>query len=220
MVIIFPNIDLTGVKGVLLDLDNCLYPYDICHAHALKTCIDLLSGKFSNHSCDDLLNEYEKSRKSCHRQLDGTTSSHSRLLYFKGLLELITGKTQAQLSLELEELYWSSYMEQMQLDAKALAFLQKCKNKSIPISLVTDLTEQIQLRKIIKLGITNYIDFVVSSEEAGIEKPAAKIFELALSKLNKKSSDVIMIGDNLEKDIKGAEALGIKAYPVTCLESK
>ena len=220
MVIIFPDIDLTGVKGVLLDLDNCLYPYDICHAQALETCISKLTQEFPQISEDKLMEEYDKSRKACHRQLDGTASSHSRLLYFKALLESITGKTQAALSLELEELYWSSYMEQMQLDAKALAFLQKCKNKSIPISLVTDLTEQIQLRKIIKLGITNYIDFVVSSEEAGIEKPAAKIFELALSKLNKKSSDVIMIGDNLEKDIKGAEALGIKAYPVTCLESK
>ncbi|MDA0772654.1 MAG: HAD family hydrolase [Cyanobacteria bacterium] len=220
MVIIFPDVDLTEVKAVLLDLDNCLYPYDICHARALEDCIQKLSQEFPQISEAKLKEEYEKSRKACHRRLDGTASSHSRLLYCKGLLENITGKTQAALSLELEELYWSSYMGQMQLDTKALAFLKECKNKSIPISLVTDLTEQIQLRKIIRLGIADYIDFVVSSEEAGVEKPAAKIFELALSKLGKKASEVIMIGDNLEKDIKGAEALGIKAYPVTCLESK
>lgn len=220
MVIEFPDVDLNGVKAVLLDLDNCLYPYDECHAAAVDACINSLANNFPNLSRDDLLHEYEESRKACHRQLDGTAASHSRLLYFKGMLESISGRTQAQLSLELEELYWSTYMDTMQLEPKALKFLQDCQNKSIPICLVTDLTEQIQLRKVLRLGIAEQIKFIVSSEEVGVEKPASEIFQFALAKLGLETNDVIMIGDNPKKDITGAEALGIKAYPVTCLESK
>jgi putative hydrolase of the HAD superfamily len=53
---------------------------------------------------------------------------------------------------------------------------------------------------------------MLSSEEAGIEKPSPVIFGKALSKLNLKAEEVIMIGDNEEKDILGAEAMGIKSY--------
>jgi len=79
---------------------------------------------------------------------------------------------------------------------------------------VTDLTAQIQLQKWQKLGLQRYIDFLVSSEEAGVEKPSPYIFELALDKLQLKAHEVIMIGDNANKDIAGANALQIKAYQV------
>jgi putative hydrolase of the HAD superfamily len=94
------------------------------------------------------------------------------------------------------------------------AFLQEAKDKGIKMCIVTDLTAQIQMRKWIKLDLGRYIDFLVSSEEAGIEKPASYMFELAMEKLGVKAEDCIMIGDSEEKDIKGAEALGIKAYKV------
>ncbi|MDD9897475.1 MAG: HAD family hydrolase [Candidatus Melainabacteria bacterium] len=215
MVIQFPDVDLTGIKGVLLDLDNCLYAYDACHAAALEACIKLLEEKFSETSREELLAAYDKSRKTCHQELDGTASSHSRLLYFSGVVEDISSRTDAALTLELEELYWSTYMDTMELDSKALDFLKQCQAQSIPICLVTDLTLQTQLRKVVKLGISDYIQFITSSEEAGLEKPAAKIFELALSKLGLKTDEVIMIGDNPKKDIAGAQALNIKAYQVS-----
>ena len=39
-----------------------------------------------------------------------------------------------------------------------------------------------QIKKIIKLGINEYIDNIVSSEEAGCEKPNLNIFKLAYCK--------------------------------------
>ena len=80
------------------------------------------------------------------------------------------------------------------------------------VCIITDLTAEIQYRKIKKLKLTNLIDFIVTSEEAGIEKPSSNIFELALKKINLKSSEICMIGDSYEKDIVGGINLGIKSF--------
>lgn len=44
----------------------------------------------------------------------------------------------------------------------------------------------------------------------GVNKPNPQIFNVLLNKLNLQPSQVIMIGDSLEKDIKGAENANIK----------
>lgn len=56
-------------------------------------------------------------------------------------------------------------------------------------------------------------DFVVTSYEAGVEKPNAKIFHKAIeaSKLNCDPSEALHIGNEMEKDFKGAINAGWKA---------
>ena len=102
----------------------------------------------------------------------------------------------------------------MKLNKSAKRFIFECNSKNIPICCVTDLTADIQFRKLMKLNLENKIKYIVTSEEVGIEKPNKKIFEKALEKLNLKSNQVIMIGDSAPKDILGGEALGIKSYLV------
>ena len=106
------------------------------------------------------------------------------------------------------------FLDRMQIDKSANKFINKCYEAHIPICCITDLTAQIQFRKIVKLNIEKKIKLIVTSEEAGIEKPNKKIFNLALEKINLQYNDVIMIGDSTSKDIKGAESLGIKSYLV------
>jgi putative hydrolase of the HAD superfamily len=102
----------------------------------------------------------------------------------------------------------------MQLADDARLFLLDVYEKNIPICFVTDLTAAIQLRKVGKLGLEKMVKFMVSSEEAGVEKPDETMFKLAAEKLKLSYPDLIMIGDSEKKDIAGAEALGIKAYKV------
>ena len=41
--LIFPEINLIGVKGVLLDIDNTIYHYRSCHNYALDILLSQLS---------------------------------------------------------------------------------------------------------------------------------------------------------------------------------
>ena len=135
----------------------------------------------------------------------------------KSKLEKFLGKTAFKHTLRLEKLYWITFLNKMKIDKNANLFINKCFSYKIPVCCITDLTAQIQFRKIIKLNLEEKINFIVTSEEAGIEKPNKVIFDLALEKIKLEYSDVIMVGDSFSKDIKGAKELGIKSYLIKSL---
>ncbi len=213
MVNSFSEIDLNQIKGVLLDLDDTLYAYEPCHQKSLHACKTHAFEKYAM-TVDVFEANFLLARKKVHDSLSNQGASHSRLLYFQKQHELIFGYTNPTYALSMEELYWNTFLSNMILDGEAKAFLIKLKTEKIKSCIITDLTAQIQMRKWLKLELGNYINFLVTSEEAGVEKPSAAIFELALEKLNLKASEVIMVGDNVEKDIKGAQSFGIKSFLV------
>ena len=63
--------------------------------------------------------------------------------------------------------------------------------------------------------ITDYIDHffqeIMDSETAGVKKPHPQIFDLALSSAGARPKNSLMIGDNLEADIMGAQAVEMQA---------
>tara|TARA_B110001452_G_scaffold224801_1_gene198516 strand:+ start:607 stop:1260 length:654 start_codon:yes stop_codon:yes gene_type:complete len=211
--IIFPEIPLNDFKGVLLDIDNTIYHYETCHKQALNLLIEELSKLFFLPK-ETIKNEYLKSRKTVNKRLYDTASSHSRFLYIQLTLEKILGFSDFYNTLKFEKLYWDTFLSNMKLNESAKKFIFDCKAKNIPICCVTDLTAEIQFRKLMKLNLENKIKFIVTSEEVGIEKPNKKMFEKALEKLNLKADQVIMIGDSMSKDILGGEALEIKSFLV------
>jgi putative hydrolase of the HAD superfamily len=210
----FPTINLTQFKGLLIDLDNTLYQYDPIHLVAQQAAKNALVDRLN--TTEIAFDEaYSYARKQVHNDLYGQASSHSRLLYGQKLTEYILGKTHFEGSLLFEQVYWDTFLSHLTLLPEALLLLENAKALNVKVCIVTDLTTAIQLRKIIKLQIQPYIDFIVSSEEAGVEKPDARMFNLALAKLGLQAEDCIMVGDHVEKDIAGAEKLGMKTALVT-----
>ena len=106
--------------------------------------------------------------------------------------------------LDLEQTYWRTFLANAQLFPQAKEFLDDLRLNSIPTAIVSDLTAQIQFRKMIYFGLDHYFDCVVTSEEAGQEKPHAVPFHLALEKIQAQGKNIWMIGDNATKDIIGA----------------
>ncbi|MCK9351761.1 MAG: HAD family hydrolase [Candidatus Pacebacteria bacterium] len=199
-------------KGVFLDFDNCLYVYEPCHRSALmsaKNEMEKIIGK-----SHDFFALYTTAQDRVKRRIPKAAASHSRLLYFEAMFELLGMGSMIEKSLFLENVYWKKFMEKMKLVSGVKKFLIDCKKKNIKIVIVSDLTAGIQFEKMMKLGMDHLVDFVVTSEEAGAEKPHKKIFQLALKKAGLKSHEVIMIGDSLQKDVQGAQVLGIKALQI------
>lgn len=61
-----------------------------------------------------------------------------------------------------------------------------------------------------EMGLTGHVDFAVTSGETGFEKPDPRIFEAALAKAGVAADEAALIGDQLESDIYGAEAAGLR----------
>jgi HAD superfamily hydrolase (TIGR01549 family) len=195
-------------KGILLDLDNTLYDYDICHKPALDASLAFLAQEL-NVPGDIVFGAYKEGRSQINKELHGQGASHSRLLYFQRINEIL-GFKPCRSALAAEQLYWDTFMSRMAYRPGACEFLDAISDMQIAI--VTDLTAQIQFRKLIHLNLDNRIAAVVTSEESGAEKPDARIFQLALRKLGLAQNHVCVVGDNWEKDIQGGTGLGMRSF--------
>ena len=63
-----------------------------------------------------------------------------------------------------------------------------------------------------RLGITNYLDFTVTSQEVGASKPHPPIFLAALKKARVEPREAMHVGDQYRSDVVGAQSAGL--HPV------
>jgi len=194
--------------AVLFDTDNTLYPYDPAHAAATNAVATKAMQMFSI-GRDQFESALERARSEVKQRLKHTASSHSRLLYFQRMLELLGLGSQVLLALDLEQTYWRTFLTNAELFDGLKEFLDELRLAGIPTAIVTDLTAQIQFRKIVYFGLDQYFDHIVTSEEAGFDKPNEAPFRIAVEKMQPKGDCIWMIGDNPVNDIRGArEAIG------------
>jgi len=195
------------IKGILLDLDDTLYEYEKTHNVALRKSLEYVEKSY-NIDFNTVSSAFVFAKKKLKSILPNVAANHSRILYFQLMFEHLRVNPIPN-AYKASELYWCTFLENMVLTQDSKYFLEKYNN--IPKCLITDLTAEIQYRKIEKLSLNNSIDFIVTSEEAGVEKPHPFMFKRALSKLGLNYDEVIMIGDNYSKDIEGAALLGIES---------
>ena len=189
---------------MLFDLDNTLYFYDPAHEAGNSAVVEKAT---SNLGIDaQQFNEsLARARVDVKQQLGTTASSHSRLLYYQRALEYLGLRSQVLLSLEFEQTYWRNFLSAVVLREGTVSFLDQLARAGIPKVIVTDLTSQIQFRKLIYLDLDQRFEYVVTSEESGADKPDRAGFDLAIGKLPPVSGPIWMIGDNIKSDIEGAK---------------
>lgn len=200
------------IKAVIFDLDDTLYDYETINKLATQNLEKFVCRKFNINS-DSFYNVYNLAKKQTKELLGETGSSHNRMLYCQKLLENLE-KNPVEHSVEFYECYWNFMLENMKLNEGTIELLDYLKSNSIKIAICTDLTAHIQHRKINKLSLTNYIDALVTSEEAGAEKPSSKMYELIYYKLSKlipnlKKEECLFVGDSLKKDVEGPVEFGM-----------
>lgn len=61
------------------------------------------------------------------------------------------------------------------------------------------------------LGLTRWLEFVIDSQEVGVEKPDPEIFRLALERSAVRAEEAAYIGDLYSVDVLGARAAGMRA---------
>jgi putative hydrolase of the HAD superfamily len=189
--------------AILFDADNTLYPYDPAHAKAHQAVRQKVANAF-NLPPDTFDSMFKEARQQVKARLMHTAASHSRLLYFQRMLELMGLGSQLLWALDLEQTYWRTFLAHAVLFEELTETLDDIRLLGIPCAIVTDLTAQIQFRKLVYFGLERYFDYIVTSEEAGFEKPHPAPFTLALDKLRPKGDLIWMIGDNPHNDIRGA----------------
>lgn len=62
-----------------------------------------------------------------------------------------------------------------------------------------------------RVGLSRYLQHIFCSQTLGFVKPQPAFFQAISKSLNCAAEELVMIGDNLEKDVLGAQACGLQA---------
>lgn len=91
---------------------------------------------------------------------------------------------------------------------EVLSLMKDLKEKELAIGLLTNYAKDMS-PLINRLGLSNYIDFVVTPYNAGTDKPDPGIFRFALQQAGVRADEAIYVGDQYKIDIVGAQSAGI-----------
>jgi len=192
---------------LVMDLDGTMYDYQSCHDHAIaearRAIVDRYSVDLS--TVRDLITQ---ARLETKQRLMSSASSHSRLLYFKLTLEKLGLASHLDFALQLEATYWGNFLRKMIQAPGLTELLELCREEAIPVFVMTDLTTQIQIRKLTRLAILDYISGLVSSEEVGADKPIGDFFGYTKQHLGLPLGAGWVVGDDTFKDGGLAESSG------------
>lgn len=197
------------LRTVIFDLDGTLYDYAAAHAVAFKA--------LTAFGCEALSVTPERF-KALHSQADALLKDrlggpcaaiHNRLIRYQCMLEL-TGKP-IWLAPRMSAIYWNALLGAMKPMEGLHEALEALKARGLAVGIGTNMTADYQFAKLDALDLFDRVDFMVTSEEAGAEKPDRRLFELCAEKAGCAPEACAFVGDSLKGDVLGAMAAGMRA---------
>lgn len=198
------------VKAVFFDIDDTLYSYTEAHKPALKAMKEYAARELG--VSEDAYDDYVRQAQAVVKRRVGRDCStlHNRLIRFQCMLEIL-GRPIFPHAEAMGKLYWDTLIDHMQEEEGAGELLKTLKERGYYVGIGTNMTAGVQFRKLTKLGFGPWIDGMVTSEEAGVQKPDPKLFLLCAEKAGVSPEECVFVGDSLKKDVLGACAAGMKA---------
>lgn len=198
------------LKAALFDLDDTLYTtWDDCD-RAGSLAVGVYGERVLGIAPERMIAAFSQGRRIVMRSLPGAASGHDRALAAQRALEMLSLNPFLHAE-AIHEAYWSAVLDTMRLCPEVPELFADLRHAGVCICVCTNMTAQIQMRKLVRLGLTKSVDFLVSSEEAGEDKPAPGVFRLGLQKAGALRQEACFIGDSFSHDVVGAHDEGIAA---------
>jgi putative hydrolase of the HAD superfamily len=113
------------------------------------------------------------------------------------IMGLLNGALQAQAKMKLA------------LYDDVMPAIDELKKRKLIVGLISNI-ERSMSGALYELGLSSKLDVVVTSQDAGANKPQPEIFRFALQKAGIKPAEAIYIGDQYQIDVLGARGAGMK----------
>ena len=125
---------------------------------------------------------------------------------FRRGLERVDGD--AALAAPMIEDFIASVVDSTGPSEDAFLVLDQLADAGIATGIITNGFSFLQKRKVKAHGLAERVRVVMTSEDAGAHKPDIRIFQCAMASLGVVAGDSWHVGDNLDKDIAGAQGAG------------
>ncbi len=203
----------THKKDIFFDLDHTIWDFD---KNAEETLHELyykfnFNKLFNNESADKFIETYTTNNHRVwnlyhHGKIDKPTLRKMR--FADTFTEL--GVDPILFPVSFEEEYLKICPTKTNLFPNAIETLKYLKNK-YNLHLISNGFKEACQSKLKHSNLTPYFKTVVISEVFGVNKPDPRIFQFALNNSNATKEESIMIGDNIDADIRGAQNMGMEA---------
>ena len=193
-------------KHVFFDLDHTLWDFE-CNSR------ETLEELFINFSLKEKLNTTPEKFVSVYQKINMKmwTLYNQNKISKRDLRDtrfnLLFKKfkySNAELAKEIDAEYISCCPKKGKLIEGAKEIIEHLSTNHV-IHVITNGFQETQETKIKHSGLESYIDELITSENSGYQKPHSGIFSFALDRIKAHRTECIMIGDNLQTDIKGAK---------------
>lgn len=198
-------------KHIFFDLDRTLWDFDNNSKRALEQL-------FFKHNIDGIAKSFESFHKTY-------VNVNAKLWnqYGKGKITKDTLRSKRfedtlkhyqifdkDLAVIIGEEYIQISPYQTTLFPNAHNVLQELVHTGYKLHIITNGFKEVQYIKLNQSKLTQYFDIIVCSDELGVNKPDPHVFEHAAEKANADLKKSIMIGDDYQVDVIGAEQVGMR----------
>ena len=201
---------MKGIKHIFFDLDHTLWDFE-------QNSKNELTFLFSYHKLhqkgislvDEFIKIYKKINNECWAlyRVNKMTKENLRVERFYKTLSYF-GIENIKLSEDMADDYVKNSPKRTLLIDGSFELLDYLQNKYF-LHIITNGFQEVQSIKLNNSGLSKYFDKTITSEKAGEKKPHKHIFDYALQQTKAQKKNSIIIGDNLETDIKGALDYGM-----------
>lgn len=192
---------------ILFDADDTLFDYTAAEGYAL-------SHAFQQHelACDDdVIESYRRINQQLWNELEQglITIDALRVERFTRLW------AEHSMSVAVHPNDFSAdYLRHLSAGAflidGAVVLCNELLAKGYRLAVITNGFKEVQFGRIGRSELSDAFEHIIVSEDAGVQKPSAGIFDYAFDKLNiRDKSKVLIVGDSLSSDIRGGFLYGI-----------
>jgi len=202
---------MNKLKHIFFDLDRTLWDFE----RNSKTALIQLFGEFK---LDAFVNDFN-SFHEVYRKINASywedyangrvTKERLRVGRFHDTL-VHFGINDIHLSRTISEGYVKVSPYQTHLFPGTKEVLQQLNDQNYRLHIITNGFKEVQFIKLENSGLRHFFEDVLCSEEVGKNKPNPEIFQAAMQRTGAKSNSSLMIGDDFEADVLGAERCGIR----------
>lgn len=188
-----------AIRGVLFDLDETLVDRAQSLAQFTEELFEAFGGGLDDVAPDRAVHVMRKADRGGYRE---------RRAFFQDVVAELEWRDPP----ELDDLlvFWGTTFPKCTVPtAGAFEVLEALRKRGMPVGLITNGGVAFQNAKIDRIDLREWLDVVVISEAAGVEKPDPRIFRLALDEIGLSAEETAFVGDHPVNDISGASEMGM-----------
>lgn len=112
---------------------------------------------------------------------------------------------------EYERKYWKFITNKVSLFPNVLKTLKELKRMKIRLMILTDSDgkREFKEKRIKKLGIWDYFDFIITTDDVGVNKPNMRVYSYLIEKTGIDPKKTLIVGDHPESDLVNAKKTGM-----------